>query len=733
MSSTVTTNERRSDPYPIFITVSAYDHNSRSPSYIEKVEFHELNLPFYVSQISMKMDAGGISCKSPTFKVPSESIPTWFMGPEVGDLGASTVIEFRLYGHRRLLSHKKLLGYTKKSISDLFNGNCVIVSLFNDSEICSLKIFRSDNIRQAVPKETTKYEIQLERIKKTLEAPQPIEQMIDSLSETFKMQVDALLSETAEIVVDIYDAVLSDYVQASREDVLQKQDKLRHLYDALFEQTIECSYLIRGYANKPVDGRVLSRNLLDKAAKFQEGFETLREKLQSGFAQETLVVTLGTRQQVDELDTQELKPSLVMKKSLRDLRPSTELRPKSTCMKGTRVETISYLMSWIADCSGGMMWCSGLAGTGKSSLAGTLHELLTVHAGGRNRLGAFIRYDRVEYSDASRLIARIAYSLGMHDNRIGTAISEVIHRNRTVLSMPESELFRLLLQEPLERLLDLTSEGPLVVMIDGMDEGDASEEMLDILSGGFGPRLPFIRLLVFSRPTEAISHAFNASSAVTTIVLEATSENVSRDIRFFIGYHFSGMFASLSARNVSNDLQEFCNMFRAVDGLSKRASGSFLWAATACRFVGESPSIARIVALLSIAVPADAMDALTALYRTILDVIVSETDDEEVTRESVYDVLGAMMVQGAPEGMTAKALDTLVFSPNEPRAHRVLARLGSVIHESIGYYQFFHTSFSDFLQDKSKCGTEWYIDVDEHKGRLQERRLKVLKTMRSGT
>ncbi|KAK0215465.1 hypothetical protein IW262DRAFT_1400473 [Armillaria fumosa] len=167
MSSTVMTNERR------------------SPSYIEKVEFHELNLPVYVSQVSLRMDAGGISCKSPTFKVPSESIPTWFVGPEVGDLGASTIIEFRLYGHRRLLSHKKLLGYTEMPISDLFNGNCVIVSLFNDSEICSLKIFRFDILRQVVPKETTKYEIQLERIKKTLDAPEPIEKMIESLSDVY--------------------------------------------------------------------------------------------------------------------------------------------------------------------------------------------------------------------------------------------------------------------------------------------------------------------------------------------------------------------------------------------------------------------------------------------------------------------------------------------------------------------------------------------------------------------
>ncbi|PBK68527.1 hypothetical protein ARMSODRAFT_887608, partial [Armillaria solidipes] len=84
-------------------------------------------------------------------------------------------------------------------------------------------------------------------------------------------------------------------------------------------------------------------------------------------------------------------------------------------MKGTRVATINYLMDWIAECNGGMLWCSGLAGTGKSSLVGTLHELLTVHAGMWNRLGAFIRYDRIEYSDASHLITSIAYSLGMYD------------------------------------------------------------------------------------------------------------------------------------------------------------------------------------------------------------------------------------------------------------------------------------------------------------------------------
>ncbi|KAK0439451.1 uncharacterized protein EV420DRAFT_1584109 [Desarmillaria tabescens] len=540
---------------------------------------------------------------------------------------------------------------------------------------------------------------------------------------TFKKQKTGLLSETIEIVVDVYDAMLLTYEEAIREEVLKKRDKLHCVYDTLFKQTIECSYFIKGYANKSVTGRVLSRNLLDKAKEFHEGFTALRDKLQSGISTETPVVTLGIRQLVDDLTRTDLN---------RNLRPLTEFCPTSTCMKGTRVETINVLMSWIADCSGGMLWCSGLAGTGKSSLAGTLHELLTT--GGRNRLGAYLHYDHLGYSDASHLITSIAYSLGMYDNRIGTSISGVIRRNSALLSMSTasaSEQFRALLQEPLERLPDLVNEGPLIVMIDGIDESDASKELLAVLSKGFGLRLPFIRLLVFSRSTETIFQAFSApNSAVTTIVLNTTSEEISHDIRFFIGYHFSDIFANLSARNGSNDLQEFCEMFHAVDGLTERASGLLIWAATACRFIRESPSTSRLFALLDISA---SVDTLTFLYRTILDTIVSETDDHVVTTQSIRAVLGALVVK-TPEGMTARALDTLVLLPEDTPARSILARLGSVIHEtSTGYHQFFHSSFYDFLQNRSQCGDQWYIDVNEYKDRLHKRRWEVLKTMRSGT
>ncbi len=153
-----------------------------------------------------------------------------------------------------------------------------------------------------------------------------------------------------------------------------------------------------------------------------------------------------------------------MQELLRDLRPETMLKVKSKCMKGTRTETINYLMSWITQCSGGVLWCNGIAGTGKSSIVGTLHELLTLHASERNRLAAFIRYDRsprTEYQNTSQLITSIAYSLGLFDNRIGGAISQVLRKNRSVLGFPESsakEQFRILIQDPLKSLPELANE-----------------------------------------------------------------------------------------------------------------------------------------------------------------------------------------------------------------------------------------------------------------------------------
>ncbi len=116
---------------------------------------------------------------------------------------------------------------------------------------------------------------------------------------------------------------------------------------------------------------------------------------------------------------------------------TVETSPKCRCLKGTRIKTLEHLNYWIKcpDGVGRVLWCHGLAGTGKSSLAGTLHEnVINLNSNQKNsqsqthsRLGAFIRYDRsIAGSSVLHLIPAIAYSLGQLDDRIGFAIAKVV-------------------------------------------------------------------------------------------------------------------------------------------------------------------------------------------------------------------------------------------------------------------------------------------------------------------
>ncbi|KAK0443060.1 uncharacterized protein EV420DRAFT_1726384, partial [Desarmillaria tabescens] len=307
-------------------------------------------------------------------------------------------------------------------------------------------------------------------------------------------------------------------------------------------------------------------------------------------------------------------------------------------MRGTRVQMVNAFISWIAECNDDVLWCSGLAGTGKSSLVGTLHNLLSFYVGSRSRLSAFIRYDRTEYRDSSELITSITYFLGMFDQRIGIAIAKALASSRTAFKMPASESrtqFRLFLQEPLQTVRELQDEGPLVIIIDGLDESDASKDLLEVFADGFGPKLPFMRLIVSSRPEERISRIFRDCQQVRHFPLDTSSDEVKYDIQYFIQQRFD----SIADKHVWGTYDEQ----DVVTRLAERASGLFIWAATVCSFLCDFPSLQRLKVTLETTIPADAMEALTILYRTALDTIVSEVyGTKEDVRRCIRAVLGAV-------------------------------------------------------------------------------------------
>ncbi|KAK0488069.1 hypothetical protein EDD18DRAFT_1191998 [Armillaria luteobubalina] len=510
-----------------------------------------------------------------------------------------------------------------------------------------------------------------------------------------------------DAIWNLYKDMISTYEEFSKDDILKEHDRFRGIYDCLFKQTIECAFFMKGYTNKSVIGRLVTMNISDQAEKFSHAFAGLKSQLSMELSKESVIVTLGVQKNVD---------IQAMRDRLRDLQPPKELRPKSKCMQGTRVATINHIVSWIAQCDGKVMWCNGLAGTGKSSLTGTLHDLLTTDFGGRSRLAAFIRYDRIEYRSATELITTIAYSLGMFDDRIGTAISRVIQSSRTVVTMSDpSAQFRLLLRNPLESIPDLVEGGPLVIIVDGLDECDISEELLAVLAEGFGPKLPFMRLIVTSRPVHHIAMALKGKSCVYPLYLDTSFKAVNDDIHFYLEHKLATI--------GDNVFQEKCTELDAVNELTERASGLFIWAATVVKFVHASPGISRLQALLDTEPPRDATEALTTLYRTSLDTLVSEPGANMDIKKYVRSVLGAVLVTRTPPGMTESVLDNIVLrGEGSPPSRHIVSMLGSVLSPQAkdSPIQIIHKSFDDFLQDQGRSGDAWFINVALHRQAIAE-------------
>ncbi|KAK0442803.1 uncharacterized protein EV420DRAFT_1072212 [Desarmillaria tabescens] len=122
--------------------------------YLQKVEVHDFQaLARNYSHIYMKIIAGGTVRKSPTYEMNSQSVIIWPLSPDWIDLSASTIVKFKLYRPSRMWppASRTLLGHTKKPISYVVGSSCTTFALGSVSNLCSLKIFCSDDSKGPAP------------------------------------------------------------------------------------------------------------------------------------------------------------------------------------------------------------------------------------------------------------------------------------------------------------------------------------------------------------------------------------------------------------------------------------------------------------------------------------------------------------------------------------------------------------------------------------------------------
>jgi len=124
-----------------------------------------------------------------------------------------------------------------------------------------------------------------------------------------------------------------------------------------------------------------------------------------------------------------------------------------------------------------VLWIWGLAGSGKSTLATTI-------AGGfdgLHHLGTFVLFnqDVKEQSNPATVIQTLASQLGCSDAHIGSVISNAIGSKPHIVDAVLTPQFSRLLVCPLLSMDGLAKEGPVMLVINSLDDcGKASDSQL---------------------------------------------------------------------------------------------------------------------------------------------------------------------------------------------------------------------------------------------------------------
>lgn len=385
---------------------------------------------------------------------------------------------------------------------------------------------------------------------------------------------------------------------------------------------------------------------------------------------------------------------------------------RTECLNGTRTDLIQTITEWALDPASiqNILWLYGLAGSGKSALSTTIAN----HLRGEARLGAFIFCDRddVDRSDPSKVIKTLAYQLSSFDAGVRAAMSTVLRKLPDIHSSPIRSQFLHLLVNTLTSHGVIDSSSPIIVVLDAMDEcgnPDSRETLLEVLAEMWGQLPSSVRLFITSRNENDIRAAFEDQEHVHVLELMTDTLSNSGDISAYLRSRLSRVRQkSKGLRNQSWPTEDDIRM------LTVRASGLFVWASTASKFINGFNPRARMDTLLKGRGDSDPQRALDQLYQTALLSVGNWDEDDFLS--SFRHVVGIILVAKRP--LSPSAIDALSMPDGRVSCEDTISYLGCVLQQS-PTVRFLHPSFMDFLVDRSRCGRDiWWFQEEEHNLKL---------------
>jgi hypothetical protein len=408
------------------------------------------------------------------------------------------------------------------------------------------------------------------------------------------------------------------------------------------------------------------------------------------------------------------------------------------CLPDTRVALLDEIHSW-ADgqderC---VFWLSGLAGTGKSTIARTVARRFYRE----KRLAASFFFSRGggDVGHAGKFVTSIAVQLAHSVPAVRQHISDAVAERSDIVSQSLRDQWQHLVLCPLSKLHKSAS---YIVVVDALDECDSDNNIRLIvqLLAEVRSSLTGVRLRVFltSRPEVPIRHGFGQIGDTEH------KDVVLHDISPLIVDHDIATYLEHSLRIIAKECYQADDWpgEEIIKRLVQSASGLFIWAATACRFIQEGGQFVpdRLRAVLKDTLSADSSSSkdssssedsgtderfeilpeqrLDSIYITVLKSPVRKYRKQERKRwyTLIRETLGAIVLLQSP--LSASSLARLLHVPAED-VHRTLYELHSIVdvpQDLDRPVRLHHPSFRDFLVNRKRCGDDnfWVDESSTH-------------------
>ncbi|OCH91367.1 hypothetical protein OBBRIDRAFT_526755 [Obba rivulosa] len=451
-------------------------------------------------------------------------------------------------------------------------------------------------------------------------------------------------------------------------------------------------------------------------------------KLQGGIALERLVTEICGQLRQDGRD----RISRANDETLNELRRSKDasyksyyVEEKAKLQAGTRERILREITEWAAghDQPHRIQVVHGPAGVGKSAIARSVSKQLANTPevpGALDRrdvyipclLGAsfFFQRAQAECNDPHLVFPTLAYQLAYSRKELLPYIADAVkkHLQHGASQAMEHQL-RELIHDPLLQVPSGAITLPLALVVDGVDEcvnipTDVVPNMLQLLCQ-MTRELPFLRLLVFTRPETYIMDALPPPGNPDVIVRnlwEDAKDEINADIRIFVNAEFQ----TCTSKGRFTLLQERPD---AVERLIQLAEGLFIYASTVVRFLVQDPLYAVVIydKLLETQGSTGSpglYDKLDLLYNTILRDAFGKFRADATRMGHIRQVLTWIVL--SKEVISAQDL-WLVGIPINITLD-IVGRLRSVliVPEDIKPDTDFkpcHASFPQFVVDSARC------------------------------